>query len=59
MCLFVKASAKVLTVNLKLDKKGALISVLRSRHFFGRLRKSEVPKPTECPAKLGRLRLKA
>ena len=32
-------------------------AVLRSLHFFGRLRKSEVPEPT--PATLGRLRLQA
>ena len=36
-------------------------AVLRSRHFFGRLRlwKSEVPEPTPALMKLGRLRLKA
>ena len=36
-------------------------AVLRSRHFFGRLRlrKSEVPEPTPAPTKLGRLRLQA
>ena len=41
-------------------------SVLRSRHFFGRLRTSEVPEPTpapgkkkaaSAPGKKGRLRL--
>ena len=41
--------------------KGPCQAVLRSRHFFGRLRlrKSEVPEPTLAPTKLGRLRLHA
>ena len=32
--------------------------VLRSRHFFWRLRKSEVPEPTPAPTRLGRLQAK-
>ena len=36
-------------------------SVLRSRHFFGRLRlrMAKVPEPTPAPTYLGRLRLQA
>ena len=31
-----------------------LIPVLRNRHFFGQLRKFQVPEPTPAPAKSGR-----
>ena len=34
-------------------------AVLRSRHFFGRLRMAKVPEPTPAPTYLGRLRLQA
>ena len=33
--------------------------VLRSRHFFARLRLAEVPEPTQAPTYLGWLRLQA
>ena len=42
------------------EEKGFFLAVLRSRHFFGRLRllMAKVPEPTPAPTYLGRLQAK-
>ena len=45
--------------NSTINEISSLLTVLRSRHFFGRLRLqvAKVPEPTPAPTYLGRLRL--
>ena len=58
MCITVCSPADP-TINKILLLSKLLKTVLLSRHFFGRLRKSEVPEPTPAPTRLGRLGLQA